>query len=338
MQDYDRLITRFRQFGGMRLVWEYAKLGVLWIGVKEIARCILHGRSFKRVYPVVTRRVDEMLVKKYSHIPRSTEGRSQGENPCSPRVGVRLEQKGSKVWTCWLQGMENAPELVRACVESMRRTLPDEVVVIDERNYTDYVTLPDYVVEKYNKGRIPDALFSDMLRLELLINHGGTWIDSTVLSTVHNPKEGKPQRPSWKEITGSELFLYRYYRNGRVEGTSNWFIHAKAGNALLADVRDMLYAYWRDYDCTVEYYIFHLFFSVAARWHPDMIHRMPKGNSYHALMLRDNIDKAFDAEWWRKLTDNVPFHKLNYRKVPVIRQGTYYEFIVHSSQFTVHSS
>lgn len=26
MQDFDRLIARFRQFGGMRLVWQYAKM------------------------------------------------------------------------------------------------------------------------------------------------------------------------------------------------------------------------------------------------------------------------------------------------------------------------
>lgn len=41
--------------------------------------------------------------------------------------------------------------------------------------------LPDYIVKKWEKGRIPADLFSDLLRLELLIRYGGTWIDSTVL-------------------------------------------------------------------------------------------------------------------------------------------------------------
>jgi hypothetical protein len=65
MQDFDRLIARFRQFGGMRLVWQYAKMGVLWLGIKEIIRCILHGRSLKAVYPVVTKLVDQELVNQY---------------------------------------------------------------------------------------------------------------------------------------------------------------------------------------------------------------------------------------------------------------------------------
>ena len=317
MKDFDRLISRWRQFGGVRLVWEYAKMGVLWIGVKEIVGCILHGRSFKTVYPRVTTLVDKLLINKYEtemKLLRNASDAARYEN----------NSQSDKVWFCWLQGMDEAPELVRACLESIKRNVTENVVVVDERNYTEYVALPDYVVEKYRKGRIPGALFSDMLRLELLIKYGGTWIDSTVLAT----ERGSDAKPSWQEITDSELFIYRYYRKGRVVGISNWFIHAKKGNMLLRDLRDMLYAYWRDYDCTVEYYIFHLFFRVVARRYPEMIAKMPKGNSYHALLLRDRIDQPFDKVWWEKLKANVPFHKLNYRKVPNNASGTFYEYII----------
>ena len=46
-------------------MWQYAKMGVLWLGIKEIIRCILHGRSLKAVYPVVTKLVDQELVNQY---------------------------------------------------------------------------------------------------------------------------------------------------------------------------------------------------------------------------------------------------------------------------------
>ena len=317
MRDLDRLIVRFRQFGGVRLIWEYAKMGVLWIGVKELVKCAIQGRSFKSVYPVVTKLVDEELVSKYETelalLRNASDARYENEN---------------RVWFCWLQGIENAPELVKACLRSIKRNVTEEVVVIDEKNYTDYVTLPEYIVEKYRKGIIPPALFSDLLRLELLIHHGGTWIDSTVFATG-NMKDGKEVFGKfWQEIQQSDLFLYRYIKNGRVHGISNWFIHAKAGNALLTELRDMLYAYWRDYNCTMEYYIFHLFFGVLAKRHPEMMRNMPMANSYKAIILAHNLDKLFDEEWWQKLTANVPFHKLNYRKVPVIKDGTYYEHIL----------
>ena len=383
MRDFDRLIARFKQFGGMRLVWQYAKMGVLWVGIKEIIRCILHGRSLKAVYPVVTKLVDQELVNQYdtqSEIATIREhgslryGASAYDNRLREAPEHRLERKnvnwncnkdnldnqdnfelarsafepasvtsdlnseasaeilnqrsdlnspsGAPIWFCWLQGMENAPELVKVCLESLRASIREDVIVLDAQNYTDYVTLPEYVTRKYKKGIIPPALFSDMLRLELLIKYGGTWIDSTVWTS---PKVGAKDSKCWKawqKIQESELFIYRYFnREGRVEGMSNWFIHAEAGNALLKDVRDMLYAYWHDYNCTVEYYIFHLFFSHVAKRYPEMIRKMPKGNSYHALWLRDHIDRPFDEKWWENLTANVPFHKLNYRKVPKNLRG-----------------
>ena len=37
---------------------------------------------------------------------------------------VRLEHKRSKqIWFCWLQGIENAPEVVKACYRSLQRHL-----------------------------------------------------------------------------------------------------------------------------------------------------------------------------------------------------------------------
>ena len=57
MVDFDRLITRFRQFGGWRLVWQYVRMGVLWTGVCALIRCAL-----KTAYPVITEKVDRILV------------------------------------------------------------------------------------------------------------------------------------------------------------------------------------------------------------------------------------------------------------------------------------
>ena len=340
MRDLDRLIVRFRQFGGMRLVWEYAKMGVLWVGVKEVIRCAIKGRSFKCVYPVVTKRVDEILITLYGNGNDNGNGNfepAQHLNSLNPEASAEESNQceaqlelppDGVVWFCWLQGIENAPELVKACLKSLKENVDAEIRALDERNYGEYVELPEYIVEKYRKGRIPPALFSDLLRLELLIRYGGTWIDSTVLATKPATRAMGDLKPSWKEIRESELFLYRYIRNGRVYGISNWFIHAKAGNPLLVELRDMLYAYWKDYDCTLEYYIFHLFFGVVAKRYPEVLSKMPKGNSYNALVLEHNLEKRYNEEWWQKLTDNVPFHKLNYRIVPKEVKGTVYEHII----------
>lgn len=303
MKDFDRLITRFRQFGGMRLVWQYAKIGVLWIGIKEIVKCALNGKSFKTVYPVITEKIDRILVERYGNIKAET-------NNCNLPFDSG-EEKNTKIWFCWLQGIENAPDMVKVCLESKKRVFGDRVVVLDDKNYKQWVEVPEYVERKYREGLIPGALFSDILRLELLIRHGGMWIDSTVLVT---PNEESYKGLTIEEIEKSDLFVFRYFKSGKVLGISNWLIHAKAGNPLLKDILNMLLVYWKDFDCTIEYYIFHLFFSVVSKRYPEMILKMPKGNSFHAIMLRDRLAMDYNESWWKELTQHVCFHKLNYRQ------------------------
>lgn len=303
MKDFDRLITRFRQFGGMRLVWQYARMGVLCIGIKEIVKCALKGKSFKTVYPIITERIDRILVERYGNIKAET-------NNCNLPFDSG-EEKNTKIWFCWLQGIEDAPDMVKVCLESQKRIFGDRVVILDDKNYKQWVEVPEYVERKYRKGLIPGALFSDILRLELLIRHGGMWIDSTVLVT---PNEESYKGLSIEEIEKSGLFVFRYFKSGKVLGMSNWLIHAKAGNPLLKDILNMLLVYWKDFDCTIEYYIFHLFFSVVAKRYPEMIMRMPKGNSFHAIMLRDRLTMDYNESWWKELTQHVCFHKLNYRQ------------------------
>lgn len=295
MQDFDRLIIRYRQFGGIRLLWQYARMGVLWTGIKECIHCLVNGRSFKNVYPVITRRIDNILTEKFANAPQYTVPAT------SPNANVGEDV----IWFCWLQGMDKAPALVRACHNSIATNLPgNSVVIITADNYHDYVTLPDYIERKYHDGIIPHPLFSDILRLALLIRYGGTWIDASVLCTGNK---------YWEVIQKSRLFLFRYFRNGKEEGVSNWFIHATPCNILLSKILGMTLAYWQDYDCTVEYYIFHLFYSIAARQYPEEVRHMPRGNSYANIKLGHSLHQDFSSAAWQGFTSEVSFHKLNYR-------------------------
>ena len=52
-----------------------------------------------------------------------------------------------KIFTLWLQGEENAPELVKACFRSIRRHCKQELVVLDENTIFDYITLPEEIMD-----------------------------------------------------------------------------------------------------------------------------------------------------------------------------------------------
>ena len=295
-----RIIKRFREFGGWRLVVAYARMGVLPTAIRQGWR-LLRGKTTKEdAYSAIIDKVSPRLAEQYRPLMLQLKEYYDKQELAHEHADI--------VWTCWLQGLEQAPRLVKACVESMKTHLKDkEVRVVTYDNYQEYVTLPDYVVRKYEKGIIPAALFTDMLRLKLLTTYGGTWMDATVLCTGDNYP---------KNVMHCDLFLFQQYQRG-VEGPvgiSNWFITACTNNPVLLVLRDLLFQYWRDYNCTVQYFIFHGFFSQLARLYPREVAAMPRGNRWWALLLDQRLTDTFDPQWMKKLTDTCCFHKLNYRK------------------------
>ena len=111
---------------------------------------------------------------------------------------------------------------------------------------------------------------------------------------------------------------------------SNWFITACSNNEVLIVLRDMLYAYWKDYDCTLDYYIFHLFFGVISKEFPDIISNMPYGYSPSSLTLLHHWGEKFDQMKWEKLIPKVCFHKLAFRVDKNVKQNkeNYYNYIL----------
>ena len=95
-------------------------------------------------------------------------------------------------------------------------------------------------------------------------------------------------------------------------------------------LREMLYAYWKDYDCTLDYYMFHLFFSLIAKEYPKEIARMPYGYSPNSLVLLHHWGEKFDLKKWDKLTSQVSFHKLAFRVSENIKtdKENYFNYIL----------
>lgn len=303
--EFNKIVARYKQFGGPQIVWQYAKLGILPVVVRGFFRCLRKRQSIKAIYPEVLKRVEPMLIAKYGskvqEFKKFNSSRDLGHE--HPKV----------IWWCWLQGIEVAPPIVRACYNSLvqaewLKVNCYQVNVIDAENWNGYIELPDYIVKKWEKKLIPPALFSDLLRLQLLIKYGGTWIDSTVLCTEF--KGSKVQE--FKKYLDADLFLFQYTPEGTTKdiSISNWFISAHSNNEVLMTLRDMLFAYWKDYNCTLDYYIFHLFFAMVAKEYPDEIAAMPYGYSMKSLTLLHHWSEPFEQRRWNKLTEKVCFHKL----------------------------
>jgi len=249
------------------------------------------------IYQDVRRRVDVILQKKYAGLL---------EELIASTENIESETAENKVWFCWFQGIDVAPDIVKSCLVSQKKFLKGKkIVVVDLKNYSQYCEIPQDIVEKYKKGIIPAATFSDILRLELLIAHGGTWADATVLLT-------SDQYP--REILSSDLFAFQYLDSrGRGNGISSWFLSSSKNNRFLIILREMMYQYWRDYDCLVEYFIFHLFFNMIGKRFPEVMAQMPKMNSARAIRLQNYLQLPAKPSVWERLTADIPIHKLTYR-------------------------
>ena len=257
------LKARYTQLGGLRLVRQYAKMGLLWPAAKKILHHPFSKQTYKQVYLETVRKVEPMLIKDYRPVMKEITEQLRNEGSSTPSTGSGTgspTKRNKTIWFCWLQGLENAPEVVKACHRSLQRNLGIvgqarnegyEIIVIDEKNWHEYITMPDYIIRRREKRQIPPAHFSDLLRLELLIKYGGTWIDSTVLCTGE-PTDGLPL----SAYLNADLFMFQYTQPGSSEwgGIGNWFISACTNNPVLTVLRDMLYVYWREHDCVLDYY------------------------------------------------------------------------------------
>lgn len=240
----------------------------------------------------------------------------------------QLPQEGSdRVWVCWLQGMENAPALVQKCYESLKANLTGkEITVITAENMADFVDFPPYILEKWKKGIITNTHLTDLLRLELLIRHGGMWLDSTVLCT--RPVD---QIPAY--YFDSELFLYQCLKPGRDGHShlcSSWLMSAKTNSKILMATRQLCYRYWEKENNMLDYFLLHDFLSICLEHYKDDWNAIvPCSNEApHILLLR--LFEPYDERLWQAVQEQTPFHKLTYKFSEDKTQlpDTYYRHII----------
>ena len=226
------------------------------------------------------------------------------------------------VWMYWKQGLENAPEIVKKCVESVRRYSGRPVILLTEKNIGEYIRLPGFAEEKLRDGKLPAAIYSDLLRLSLLEHYGGTWIDATVYLTGPLPSY----------ITDSNLFAYQD-SFGLIENPAcfaNWLLHCKPGNEIIRKTRNILFAYWEREDFAPEYLLSYLIFTAVVEKAAPEEAAIPYVSSVYTGLLLKELDQPYQEENYRHMIALSPVHKLTYKlKEHVTRQkGTYYEYIM----------
>lgn len=221
---------------------------------------------------------------------------------------IKCESEPSNyVFSCWLQGEDQAPDIVKACFASMRKQFADKkLVIITSENMKEYVDFPEHIIKKWKDGKITNTHFSDILRAALLAKYGGLWVDSTVLST------GSLDRYVDKN---TDLFVYsNTYRGDDSICLSSWLIYAKPNNPIIVNTRNLLYKYWEKNNKLADYYLFHVIFTLCARTFPEEWEKVKfVSNLNPHLLLFLNFYNEYDEKRMEELKQISNFHKLTYK-------------------------
>lgn len=199
-----------------------------------------------------------------------------------------IYQENAPIWVCWWTGINTAPELVQRCVESIYRNAGDHPVhFITRDNYSQYLEIPDYLLNKLESKAICIANFTDYLRFSLLEQYGGLWLDATIFCTDPIPRDffSMPLFSCKGGLdTGAFISKYRW--------TSFCFGGFK-GHLLFKFFRDAFELYWHEHDVAIDYlfvdYVINLGYEniIAIKQNLDAI---PINN-----LARDDLQAAMGA-------------------------------------------
>lgn len=86
------------------------------------------------------------------------------------------------IWQYWHSGQHTAPDICQTCFNSVNHFAAGRtIIVLDDKCLQQHIRLPSHILARREQMSITH--FSDILRSYLLAEHGGTWIDATVLLT-----------------------------------------------------------------------------------------------------------------------------------------------------------
>lgn len=229
----------------------------------------------------------------------------------APMAPVDPDMEG-RIWICWWQGLENAPEIVKCCVESICHNAGNhQVTIITDQNVEQYIKIPKWVKKKQSEGIISRTHLSDLLRLSLLAEYGGLWLDATFFCTgpLSDMAFGSPmfsiKRPDYLHCSVAQGH-FANYSLGCVN-KNRWIFRA---------LRDFYLHYWELNDYLVDYLLTDYLIVLAQRHNKGIADAFAaiKPNNPRCDDLYKVLDELYDESYWSKLTEDTRLFKLTWKQ------------------------
>lgn len=241
------------------------------------------------------------------------------------------------IWQYWAQGFDlNTPEIVQLCRKSVEKYKGQyEVILIDDTNIQEYLTLPAFVWEKRTLKQFKHAFFADLIRLALLYAYGGIWLDATILLTSPIPNN----------ILGKNFFMYqrekKSVQNQKIwqKLNSNYFSwepdhYVRVLNSIILAEKehrevqiclDLILNFWKSQNTIPHYFFFQIMFEVLKN--KKLIEIDIVDDTKPHLMLNLLQKNEYNFESMCEIFQQTSIHKMTYfKKSKNIEK--YYELIL----------
>lgn len=275
--------------------------------------------SFARKFGISCRRVDPNEVD-FRYVKRRYRQLAE-------QVNYEPEYKdGDTIWVMWWQGADvEKPSLIETCIESIKRNRGEyKVVVVDQYNYRDYINIPQFILDKFNRGIIGIAAFSDYIRFALMEKYGGWYLDATIYVTkiITKPKD------SFYSIKYDGL----YFQIPRGKWSAYlWYL--PQDHPLASFVHQVFDDYWTNHDKIVNYFLIDCIVKTLYELNYEFksqIDLLSCDNPNLFFLQTEGCKLQFDEKMWVERYCRTQFFKCN-RKKEITARNSYAAIILDAN-------
>ena len=223
------------------------------------------------------------------------------------------------IFSMWWQGYDNAPELVKMCINSHKefaKKIEANYHFISQDNINNYVSVPQEYIKLMKEGTMTVTHFSDIARMLLLEKWGGCWIDSTVYVT-----------PECEDnIFDKEFYSFRLLNSihtpvgvGQTITECKWasffIVSPYTHHPLIHYIRKCLFRYWENHHSVPNYFFLNIIIRLAYDEVPsikDLIDSIPYNNG-HLYELSDVLNNKYNSDYYNYIKKDTGFFKLSWK-------------------------
>lgn len=254
-----------------------------------------------------SKKIDKYMEYKDSDVPGLVFGKIDIEDP---------------IWIYWNNGIEKAPDIVKACYRSVSQFYGDRIVLLSDKNIGEYITMPKIIEEKKNSGTLTLAHYADLVRFALLEHFGGLWVDATIFLSGKIPDQ----------VFNSSFFVMQNSL-GLLDNPvlyPVWFIRAKKNNVTMRRIRNVAFAYFLKGKRVIEYLVSNIILTKVIR--EDDIY-IPYMNSDYSEYLIKCLGDEYSKEKLDWIFELTSIHKLSYKLDDSIAKfNTAYRYLIENNR------